>query len=82
MFFAAGERPEVAPCPDCGAEAQYRISMPNITGKASFLDGHKRKGWADLKEANKLVREAASSKKDTAKEIRQEIKKLKVRVEK
>lgn len=79
--FPIANRPDSVGCPLCGESAHYEIAAVAFT-KASYVDGHKRKGWADFKEANKLVREAAVSKKDTAREIRKEIKKMGVKVEK
>lgn len=79
--FKIGTRPDKIPCPGgCGQEAEYRISAPMVM-KASYPDGHKRKGWADLKAAAKLNIEAAGAKKETAAEIKQEIKKMGVKLE-
>jgi putative FmdB family regulatory protein len=75
------------PCPGCGAygpgnECLERLMvMPNTT-RASYVDGHRRKGWDDLREANKLAREKAVAKGESRKEIAREIRKLGVRVEK
>lgn len=42
------------PCPACGEAAGVRtFAPPNVT-KASFVDGHKRRGFTDLKEAARL----------------------------
>jgi hypothetical protein len=79
--FKFSERPETIKCLVCQGTAEYRIDMPGIT-RASYVDGTKRKGWSEIREANKLVQAAAVSKPDTAKEIRKEIKKMGVRVEK
>lgn len=58
------------------------FSMPMVVGKASYLDGQKRPGWQDLKEAAKLEKEAANSRQDKKKEIAAEIRKLGVRTSK
>lgn len=66
-------------CPICEEEAFYRqLKMPSNT-KASFVDGTKRKGWSDIKEAAKLKREAAVSRGDKRKEIAAEIRKMGVK---
>lgn len=78
--FPFRDRPEKIQCA-CGSLAAYQIGMPMVL-KASYPDGHKRKGWSELREANKLIREAAKSNHGTAKEIRNEIKKMKVNIEK
>lgn len=80
QHFPLNQRPDVSHCSRCGLEVKYTISAPAFT-KASYLDGTKRKGWADLREANRLSKEASVSRKETAKEIRQEIKRMKVKVE-
>lgn len=72
-------RPETITCA-CGGNGEYRVAMPNVVGKASYLDGTKR--FQDLKEANKLTREAANSRPEQKKEIAQEIRKMGVRLEK
>jgi hypothetical protein len=43
-------------CPDCMGIMTRTISAPNITRK-SFVDGTKRKGFADMKEAVRVERE-------------------------
>lgn len=79
-FHKISGRPDGIVCA-CGGIAHHQISTPAIVGKASFLDGQRRKGWSDLKEASKLNVEAAGTKKqDTKKEIAKEIKKLGVKV--
>lgn len=80
-FHKIGERPESIPCPMCLTnQAAYTIAAPNLM-QASYPDGIKRKGFAEMREANKLLREATVSKRDTAKEIRQEIKKMGIKNE-
>lgn len=81
QMFPYDSRPEKIVCA-CGSDSHYQIAMPYVNGKASFLDGHKRKGWADLKESAKLNKQAAVAKGDTRKEIQKEIRKLGVRTEK
>jgi len=48
------------PCPICGENAFRIVSKQmNLMNKAAFRDGYKRKGFDDLKEANKLDAAAA-----------------------
>jgi hypothetical protein len=54
---------------------------PNFT-KASYVDGHKRAGWQDMKEAAKLNKQVATARGDTKKEIKAEIRKMRVRMTK
>lgn len=69
-------------CPECEEPAGERaISSPNST-KASFVDGHRRKGWDKLKEAASLNKQRAVAREDTKKELTKEIRKLGVGVEK
>lgn len=53
--FRMAERPESITCA-CGGKANYKISMPNRAFKEAYLDGTKRKGFSELKEANRLHR--------------------------
>lgn len=67
------------PCTACHTNGLKRLlTMPSHT-KASFVDGQRK--FTDMREANKLVQEAAVSKPGTAREIRKEIKKMGVKVE-
>jgi hypothetical protein len=50
------ERDSSWECPDCAGTMTRTISAPNITRK-SFVDGTKRKGFADMKEAVRVERE-------------------------
>jgi hypothetical protein len=43
-------------CPDCGGPMSKTLSAPNFT-RASYVDGTKRKGFAEMKEAVKVERE-------------------------
>lgn len=72
-----------SPCPTCDCLLERQMSMPAVM-KASYPDGVKRKGWAELREASKLNKEAIGSKdsghrKAIEKEIRDG---LKVRITK
>lgn len=78
--FRFEDRPKEVEC-SCGGRAEYRISMPNVVGKASFLDGHKRKGWSELRDAAALNKEKAVAKGDSRKSLEKEIRKLGVKVE-
>lgn len=70
-------------CPVCSSPVIRHFPSPMIL-KASHHDGIKRRGWAEMREASKLNKEAASSgseenRKAIAKEIRE---KLKVNIQK
>lgn len=72
--FPMADRPEHISCM-CGGKANRIISMPNLMIKEAYLDGTKRKGFSELKEANRLHRERdnvrdSSEKKKMADEIR------------
>lgn len=73
-FFKYSERPETVTCA-CGGTASHTITPVGLMVKEAYLDGTKRKGWADVKEASKLNREMnvtrdAESRKQIAQEIR------------
>lgn len=53
-----------------------RIYEAPMVMKASYPDGMKRKGWAELKESAKLEKLAATSKRETKAEIKNEIRKM------
>lgn len=71
------------PCPACTSlNVETLLAAPTVL-RASYRDGHKRKGWQDLREANKLVREKALARGDqNRREIANEIKRIGVKVEK
>lgn len=73
---------QVPLCLVCGGAEHRRLFPAPRVMSASLPDGTKRRGWSDLKEAAKLNVEAAGSKRDTAREIRKEIKRIGVKVEK
>ena len=74
--FRMAERPDHIKCA-CGGRANYIISMPNLMVKEAMLDGTRRKGFAELKEANKLNRERDNIRDSgKRKRIADEIKKL------
>lgn len=72
------ERPINIECEECGGRAEYTIDTPMVL-RASYHDGKRR--FTDLKEAAKLHREAAVSKPETAKAIKQEIRRMGVKIE-
>lgn len=72
-------RGDTTECESCGQPAEYKISAPNIT-RASFVDGTKRAGFSEGREALKIQREAKSH--ADRKEIAAEIKKMGVKVSK
>lgn len=72
------ERPKLINCKYCQQPAQLWISTPAVVGKASYLDGQKREGWAELKEAAKLEKKAAVEPNvETRKAIQREIRNIK-----
>lgn len=69
-------------CPYCLSDnASRTFSAPNFT-RASYVDGVKRAGFQEFKEAAKLNKESAVSGNDKKKEIAREIRKMGVRVSK
>ncbi len=78
--FKYSERPSTLECEECRDMAEYTISAPHVM-RASFPDGHKRKGWDAVRHASKLnVARSAESNPETRKEISKEIKKLNVKI--
>lgn len=62
---------------ECGNNRWVRVYEVPAIMKASYPDGLKRKGWADLKESAKLEKERAVARTDAQKnEIAQEITKM------
>lgn len=72
------ERDSQWPCPECGGMGKRAVSAPMVM-TASYPEGTKRKGWADLKEASKLKIESANSRDDKKREIAKEIRKMGVK---
>lgn len=69
---------DLQPCPACGVTEGKRCMRkpPGIT-KESFVDGTKRKGFQELKEANKLTMEMYNKPVEQRKEIQKEITNIK-----
>lgn len=63
-------------CPPWQIPQWQRVYEAPALMQASYPDGHRRKGWAELREAAKLEKLAAVSKGDTKSEIKNEIRKL------
>lgn len=79
-FYKYIERPDSIQCA-CGGTAFHTITAVGLMVKEAYLDGTKRKGWSDLKEASKLNKEIGKAKNDTEKkQIANQIKKLGVQV--
>lgn len=71
------EKDEVQLCPRCNLKHGHRIiSKPNVTRK-SYVDGTKRKGLTELKQAAKLEQDKANLPHDKRGEIQKEINRLK-----
>lgn len=70
-------------CTTCENPLVRQFPTPGVT-RASYVDGTRRKGWAEMREASKLNREAAGSMStDTKREIAREIRnKLRVDITK
>jgi len=68
-------------CAQCGhTELQKLLPVPalyGLEGSASFLQGTKRKGFAELKEANALEKASFDLPVEKRREIQSEIKKIK-----
>ena len=62
-------------CSECGSVGARHFPSPTVL-KASYPDGHRRKGWADMKEIARLKVEAAGARKEAKKDIVSEIRKL------
>lgn len=82
-LFRIGSRPDTAPCGECDKSAIYVLVPPAIMTHA-YLDGTKRKGFQDLKEASKLNRLAAGTDNQAEKQtLKNEIQnKLRVNISK
>lgn len=75
-------RPECLSCEACGKNSNYLL-IPPLPMLKSTLDGQKRKGYQDLKEASKL--NVLASRTDDPKEkaaLKNEMKKTRVTFEK
>lgn len=65
-------------CPTCGMPMQKRIGAPIVRDSwdASFIDGTKREGFAEAREANKLKREMRNMRPEQQMEAQREISKI------
>jgi hypothetical protein len=81
LFFTIASRPDSVECIACGKSAKHKIAAPMVM-RASYPDGVKRRGFADLKEAAKLNKQAAGLRSDQRGEIQKEIRKMKVDISK
>lgn len=59
LDFPIGTRPDETQCPECTGLAKYVFIAPAIMTH-SYLDGTRRKGWQDMREASKLNKLAAN----------------------
>lgn len=79
-FFKYSERPDTVQCV-CGGVANHTITAVGLMVKEAYLDGTKRKGWSDMKEASKLNKEIGKAKGDAEKkQIANQIRKLGVQI--
>lgn len=63
-------------CPECGGAMSKTLSAPNIT-RASYVDGTKRKGFEDMKQAVRVEREMMDLPPEKRSEHKKAIKELK-----
>lgn len=81
-FYKFSDRPDTITCA-CGAVADHTITAVGLMTKEAYLDGTKRKGWGDMKEASKLNKESNVSKDaESRKQIASEIRKMGVQLKK
>jgi predicted nucleic acid-binding Zn ribbon protein len=79
--FRFADRPDTIQCA-CGGTAQHTITPVGLMVKEAYLDGTRRKGWADMREASKLNKEMGKQKDDKGrKEIANQIRKLGVDIQ-
>jgi putative FmdB family regulatory protein len=79
-IFRMADRPDRISCA-CGGDAVRIIELPNLIIKEAYIDGTKRKGWAEMREASKLNIEIGKQKDDKGKkQIADQIKKLGVQI--
>lgn len=69
------EKEHECPIPECGGTGYAVMGSPTVL-KASFPDGHKRKGWSDLKTTVKLEREMAHMPSEKRAELKREVRKI------
>lgn len=70
------DRQESVHCTGCGHRAHLTMMGATVM-RASYPDGHKRKGWNEIRTASKLNKQAAvESNPETKKQMVQEIKKM------
>lgn len=79
--FRIADMPDSIDC-GCGGNAVRIIQAPEVL-KASYPDGHKRKGWSELREASTLTKEKRGTRdKQEQKRIANQIRKLGVNITK
>lgn len=79
-FYKYSERPDTTQCA-CGGVANHTITAVGLMVKEAYLDGTRRKGWADMKEASKLNKEIGKQKDDASKkQIASQIRRLGVQI--
>jgi putative FmdB family regulatory protein len=80
--FRMADRPEEITCA-CGGKSHRMIEMPNLMIKEAYVDGTRRKGWSEFKEASKLEKESNVTRDaESRKKIASEIRKLGVNIKK
>lgn len=69
------DRDKPHPCPECGAASPKSFGVPRIA-TASLPDGTKRRGFQELKEAERIRREMYNLPEKKREKHKQEIKRL------
>lgn len=81
-FYKFSDRPDTITCA-CGSVADHTITAVGLMTKEAYLDGTKRKGFGDLKEASKLNKLAnVSSDRESKRQIANEIRRMGVQLKK
>lgn len=76
MMIPFSEREDITMCDGCGHKtAELTIQAPSVMSIA-LPDGVKRKGWAEMREASKLNKQAGNLHGEAKKEIVREINKI------
>jgi NMD protein affecting ribosome stability and mRNA decay len=76
IFVEKERRNEPHACPSCGGVAhRVWVNAPGVTNH-SYVDGTRRRGFQELREANALTFEAANSTPAQRKTIEREIAKI------
>lgn len=79
--YPMAARPETTQCEECGAQAEYQLTGTGLVIREAYLDGTRRAGWSDLREASALNKQiAAQSDSEERGRIAQQIRDLGIKV--